>query len=75
MRCIECGQQGHIKCTSEKESWRIKISARVLNDLNEFINQKFTEAEASDSQNEVDAFDYVRGAKTKITSKAKLKNV
>ena len=49
IRCIECGKEGHIKCTSEEESWRIKISARVLNDLNEFINQKFTEAEVSDS--------------------------
>ena len=62
IKCIECGLTGHIKCTSEKESLRIKISARVLDDLNEFINQKFTEAEASDSANEVDAFDYVQGA-------------
>jgi hypothetical protein len=69
LRCIECGQFGHIKCTDEQESWRIKISARVLNDLNEFINQKFTEAEASDSETEVDAFDYVKGAKSGGNSK------
>ena len=65
IRCIECGQLGHIKCTQEAESWKIKISARVLNDLNEFINQKFTEAEASDTSTaEVDAFDYVKAAKS-----------
>lgn len=54
-------------------SWKIKISARVLNDLNEFINQKFTEAEASDTSTaEVDAFDYVKGAKSGQGSKKKL---
>ena len=63
---------GHIKCTTEEESWKIKISARVLNDLNEFINQKFTEAEESDESQGVDAFDYVVGAKSGDTSKKKI---
>ena len=37
MRCIECGRHGHIKCTTEKESMTIKISSRVLENLNEFV--------------------------------------
>ena len=49
---------------------KIKISARVLENLNEFVQQKFDEAELSESEdhhfesakndNEVDAFDYVK---------------
>lgn len=44
---------------------KIKIDAKVLGDLNEFITQKFREAEISDSDQEkdVDAFDYVRNTK------------
>ena len=44
LRCIECEELGHIKCTTEKESSKIKISAKVLDDLNEFVDQKFKEA-------------------------------
>ena len=36
-RCIECGKQGHIKCTKESRSLGIMIDAKVMNDLNEFI--------------------------------------
>lgn len=36
-RCVECGKSGHIKCTKESRSWGIKIDAKVINDLNEFI--------------------------------------
>ncbi len=38
LRCIECQELGHIKCTTEKESAKIKISAKVLDDLNEFVD-------------------------------------
>lgn len=66
-KCIECGKEGHIKCTRESISWGIKINTKVLNDLNEFILQKFREAEESEDEAhrkgnpeaEVDAFDYV----------------
>jgi hypothetical protein len=36
-KCMECGKDGHIKCTKESQSFKIKIDAKVLNDLNEFI--------------------------------------
>ena len=75
--CIECGKEGHIKCTKEANSWGIKINTKVLNDLNEFILQKFREAEhISESEEdghknpEVDAFDYVnQNKKQKKTKK------
>ena len=75
MRCIECGKHGHIKCTTEKESITIKISSTVLENLNEFVEQKFQEAENSDGNYEkagdVDAFDYVKkGKKKKKLTKA-----
>ena len=38
MKCIECSQYGHIKCSKEEESLKIKISSKVLDDLNEFVN-------------------------------------
>ena len=61
LRCIQCQELGHIKCTAEKESAKIKISARVLDDLNEFVDQKFKEAlELDDSSDNIDAFDYVK---------------
>lgn len=74
--CIECGKPGHIKCSKEKESLKIKVDAKVMNDLNEFILQKFREAEISESEEnpeekeEVDAFDYVH---TKKKSKKRKK--
>ena len=75
IRCIECHKLGHVKCTKEEMSWKIKISAKVLSDLNEFVHQKFTEAEASDSSHDedVDAFDYIKSSKTKKGSKSKKK--
>ena len=36
-RCVQCGKTGHIKCTQEKDSLKIKIDAKVMGDLNEFI--------------------------------------
>ena len=37
LTCIECGKQGHIKCTNEAQSQLIKIDGRVMNDLNEYL--------------------------------------
>ena len=51
-RCIECGKYGHIKCTKEERSWGIKIDAKVMNDLNEFIIEKFREGVISDSEDD-----------------------
>ena len=42
-QCMECGKSGHIKCTKEAKSNKIKIDSKVINDLNEFILQKFRE--------------------------------
>ena len=44
---------------------KIKIDAKVMGDLNEFITQKFREAEISDSDQEkdIDAFDYIKNSK------------
>lgn len=74
-KCIECGQEGHLKCTKEAESVKIKIDAKVINDLNEFIVEKFREAEHEDSENggnpEVDAFDYVQTSKDSNKKKKK----
>ena len=74
-KCVECGKDGHIKCTKESHSLHVKINTKVLNDLNEFIIQKFREAEISESDedhpkrnpelNDVDAFDYVNDKKKK----------
>ena len=40
---------GHIKCSKESKSDQIKIDSKVMNDLNEFILEKFREAVLSDS--------------------------
>lgn len=75
-KCIECGQEGHLKCTKEVDSISIKIDAKVINDLNEFIVEKFREADdIEDSENggnpEVDAFDYVKTSKSQNKKKKK----
>jgi hypothetical protein len=72
MTCIQCGHKGHLKCTKEEHSKKIKIDTKVLNDLNEFVMETFRDAEISESEDEsrrnttnnpeigdVDAFDYV----------------
>lgn len=38
-RCIECNQQGHFKCTSERESRKVKLSFRVEENLDEFFTE------------------------------------
>lgn len=79
-KCIECDKDGHVKCTKEADSYEIKIDAKVINDLNEFVIEKFREAEKeSDSdQNlegveDVDAFDYVKTNKKKKKTGSKKK--
>lgn len=72
MRCMECNKYGHVKCTKEAESLQIKISARVKNDLDEFVSEKFKEA-FSDSSSANNAFEYVYNAqKSKSKKKKKL---
>ena len=39
IRCIECRKFGHIKCTRENTSKKIKIDHKVMNDLSEFIRR------------------------------------
>ena len=45
MRCAQCGKNGHFKCTKEYDSLKMKISTRVLDDLNEFVHKQFCDAE------------------------------
>ena len=54
-RCIECGKTGHFKCTTEKESLKIKISFKVLDNLDEFIKKL---------KGDVDPFDYMSQIET-----------
>lgn len=65
-----------MKCTKEADSLKIKIDAKVINDLNEFIVEKFREADDEDTENggnpEVDAFDYVKTNKNANKKKKKL---
>lgn len=37
LRCMECGKQGHVKCTKEKVSAAMNIDTMVKDDLAEFI--------------------------------------
>ena len=52
-KCIECGKDGHIKCTREKDSEKIKVDAKVMNDLNEFIISNFRDSDDSDSESKI----------------------
>lgn len=36
-RCMECGNMGHFKCTSEKRSRRVNLTFDVADNLNEFF--------------------------------------
>lgn len=49
---MQCLHFGHVKCTSEKQTKHIKIDAKVLNDLNEFLLKSYFEGQASDSEEE-----------------------
>jgi hypothetical protein len=40
IRCVECGKSGHIKCTTEEDSWTIPIHPKVKDNLNEFFKQE-----------------------------------
>ena len=61
---MQCGQTGHLKCTLEKDSQKIKIDAKVMNDLDEFIINAFR-GEDEEEQQEVDEFDYIKPSKKK----------
>jgi len=41
-----------LKCTRENTSMKIRVDTKVMNDLNEFILQKFQEAQLSDSEDD-----------------------
>lgn len=60
-RCIECGKKGHIKCTKERKSIKIKIDCDVRDDLNEFIEyqkKKYSNEKGRDREMRF-SFDYV----------------
>ena len=39
MRCVECGKQGHLKCTSFKRSSRAKIDFKIRNNIESFFKK------------------------------------
>ena len=64
IRCIECGKKGHIKCTRERKSLKIKIDTDVKDDLNEFIEYQQMKYSKKDENSEDErslrfSFDYV----------------
>ena len=73
-RCIECGKTGHLKCTKEKISRKMKIDCAVEDNLDEFIqklNQQGKQLSKNKSQAEVDedeimfSFNYIDEEQTK----------
>jgi len=36
-RCVECGKNGHFKCTSERRSTRVELKFKVKDNLDEFF--------------------------------------
>jgi hypothetical protein len=40
MRCVECGKQGHLKCTSFKKSSRVKVDFKIKTNIDSFFRQK-----------------------------------
>jgi len=36
-RCVECGKNGHFKCTSERRSSRVELKFKVRDNLDEFF--------------------------------------
>jgi len=49
LRCIECGKQGHLKCTKERLSAKIPIDTKVKEDLDEFLS-RFAKKPASSTK-------------------------
>ena len=40
MRCIECGEKGHLKCTSFKKSSRVKLNFNVQTNIENYMKEK-----------------------------------
>lgn len=40
MRCVECGNQGHLKCTSFKRSSRVRVDFKIKTNIDSFFKQK-----------------------------------
>ena len=38
-RCIECGENGHFKCTSERKSRKVNLTFKVADNLDEFFSE------------------------------------
>ena len=51
IRCMECKEVGHLKCTSERRSLRLPVDPIMKDNLDEFI---------VDASKKLEAFDYVR---------------
>jgi hypothetical protein len=56
---MECGKRGHIKCTSEKKSLKIKIDTEVKDDLDEFVAYQHKKYQNEKEHSEKQSFDYV----------------
>lgn len=76
-RCIECGKLGHLKCTKDRTSRKIKIDCTVEDNLDEFLKKleakgkqksktKSKEADEEDDDDEIMfSFHYVDEEQTK----------
>lgn len=50
IKCVQCGKNGHLKCTSEKKSKRIPIDPTVEQNLNEFLKNRLGNRDDGDDQ-------------------------
>ncbi|TNV79719.1 hypothetical protein FGO68_gene14579 [Halteria grandinella] len=63
IRCIECNQIGHLKCTSERRSMRYPVDPSIKQNLDEFIKDKIKDV-VTEREEDVEAcFDYVNEIK------------
>lgn len=37
MRCVECNKSGHLKCSTLKQSKKVKLTFHVADNLDEFL--------------------------------------
>lgn len=56
---MECGERGHFKCTSEKESQKIKINTHVFDDLDEFFRTDKKTHKGEEDDDIRMSFDYI----------------
>ena len=48
-RCIECGRNGHFKCTKENKSKKINLTFKVQENLDEFFVSESSSSEDDDN--------------------------